>query len=134
MTVRVAHFLLITYVRLLQKFEILARKFIMHIYPRRFRLNQRTQDKAEAEGPEQSADIAKKSHSIVAKRLSVLVLPLPFPAEQSDSSGQELLLITCTQATAVPNTHIRQSRWIGWIFKVVTADQFSNDGCSSLPR
>src|ERR1700746_2883611 len=27
---------------------------------------------------------------------------------------------------------MRQSCWIGWIFNVVTADQLSNGGCSSL--
>jgi hypothetical protein len=40
------HFLFITYVRLLQKFEILAGKLTMHIYPRRF--------PSESTNPEQS--------------------------------------------------------------------------------
>jgi hypothetical protein len=87
-----AHFLFITYVRLLQKLEILAGKLIMHLHPRRFRLNQRTHDKAEAEGPEQSADIEKESHSVMVKRMSVLALPLSFLAKQSGSSGQEFVL------------------------------------------
>jgi hypothetical protein len=91
MTIRMAHFLFITYVRLLQKFEILSGKLIVHLHPRRFRLNQHTQDKAEAEGTEQSADIEKKNHSVLGKRISVLVLPPSFLAEQSDSTGQEFL-------------------------------------------
>jgi hypothetical protein len=91
MIVRVAHFLFITYARLLQKFEILSGKLIMHLHPRRFRLNQHTQDKAEAEGTEQSADIEKENHSVLGKRMSVLVLPPSFLAEQSDSRGQEFV-------------------------------------------
>jgi hypothetical protein len=91
MIVRVAHFLFVTYARLLQEFEILSGKLIMHLHPRRFRLNQHTQDKAEAEGTEQSADIEKKNHSVLGKRMSVLVLPPSFLAEQSDSSGQEFI-------------------------------------------
>jgi hypothetical protein len=59
MIVRVAHFLFITYARLLQKFEIFSGKLIMHLHHRRFRLNQHTQDKAEAEGTEQSAEYRK---------------------------------------------------------------------------
>jgi len=116
MTVRVAHFLFVTYVRLLQKFAILAGKLIMHLHPRRLRLNQRTQDKAEAEGPVQSADIEKENHSVLGKRMSVLVLHPSLLAEQSDSSSQEFVFDHLyAYATAVPNTHMRQSCRIGWI-------------------
>src|ERR1700745_4094473 len=75
MTVRVAHFSFITYMRLLQKFEILTGQLILRLHPRRIRLNHRTQDKAEAEGPEQSANIEKENHSVLGKLMSVLVPP-----------------------------------------------------------
>ena len=82
-----AHFLFITYVRLLQKFEILAGKLIMRLHPRWFRLNQRTQNKAEAEGPVQSADIEKENHSVLGKRMSALVLHPSLLAQQLVKDG-----------------------------------------------
>ena len=85
MTVCVAHFSFITYVRLLQKFEVLAGKLTLRLHSRRFRLNQRAQDKTEPEGPKQSADIEKDNHSVLGKLMCVLVIRPSFLAEQSDT-------------------------------------------------